>query len=182
LAQLSARIIAMERQDPELLEIWTQKAIPVVYRQGESKPILLRLLYASNNRGWLRGAHRRDPKWDPKLKCWETPKSWFDDIIRRALQRFGRVYVIQPYRTHQRCAPACWNATGFQCECSCMGENHGTGIPAGKWHVVSQTLAVRWGTHDYACRLIQASADAQLVQHGVRKGCHAGKPASLPST
>jgi len=147
----------MERQDPKLHEIWAQKTIPVVYRQGKSKPILLRLPYADNNRDWLKGEHKRDPKWTPKFKCWETPKSWFDDIIRRTLKRFGRVYVIQPYQEHQKCAPACWKATGFECECSCMGENHGSGNPAGKWHVVSETFAVQWNAREYACRLIVAS-------------------------
>lgn len=49
----------MEQQDQKLHEIWAQKTIPVVYRQGKSKPILLRLLYADNNRDWLKGDHKR---------------------------------------------------------------------------------------------------------------------------
>lgn len=147
----------MELQDPKLREIWAQKTIPVVYRQGKPKPILLRLPYATDNREWLKGDNRRDPKWGPKYKCWETPRSWFDDIIKRSLRRFGRVYVIQPYQAHQKCAPACWNATGFECECSCMGANHGSGHPAGKWRVVSEAFAVQWNSREYACRLIVAS-------------------------
>lgn len=147
----------MDSQDPRLREIWSQKTVPVIYRQGKSKPILLRLPYAVDNYDWLRGDRQRKPKWDQKFRCWEMPNSWFDDLISRILKRFGRIYVIQPYKEHQKCAPACWNATGFECECSCMGENHGSGHPGGNWHEVSETFAVQWGPRKYACRLISSS-------------------------
>ena len=152
----------MDNQDPQLREVWSQKLIPVVYRQGRPKPILLRLPYAENNYDWLRDDHQRKPKWDSKFKCWEVPNTWLDDLIRRTLKRFGRVYVIQPYKEQQKCAPACWNATGFECECSCMGENHGSGSPNGKWYVVSETCAVQWGPRKYACRLILSSENKSL--------------------
>ena len=129
--------------------------MPVVYRQGGSEPLLVRLPYASGNGGWLRSDHRRKPEWVKQYKCWGTPKAWFEDVVRRLLQRFGRVYVIQPYRTQEKCAPACWNATGVECECSCMGANHGSGNASGRWHVVSDTFAVQWRNRQLACRLIQ---------------------------
>ncbi len=88
----------MGTQDPKLREIWLQKQIPVVYREGKSKPILLRLPYSPDNREWLQGDHRRRPEWNTRYNCWETPKAWFDEIIRLALKRFGRVYVIQPFK------------------------------------------------------------------------------------
>jgi hypothetical protein len=31
-----------------------------------------------------------------QYKCWETPKSWFEDMVARLSGRFGSVYVIQP--------------------------------------------------------------------------------------
>ena len=116
---------------------------------------MVKLPYAPGNGDWLRSDHRRKPEWVKQYKCWETPKSWFEDVVRRLLQRFGRVYVIQPYRTQEKCAPACWNATGVECECSCMGANHGSGDPQGKWHVVSDTLAVSWHGRPLGCRLIE---------------------------
>ena len=147
----------MESQDQRLLEIWSQKTIPVVYRQGRPKPIFLRLPFAESNYDWIRGNHKRKPAWNQRFKCWETPNSWLDYLIHRILKRFGQVYVIQPYKAQQKCAPACWNAKGFECECSCMGENHGSGNPLGDWHVVSDTFAVQWGPREYACRLIVSS-------------------------
>jgi len=148
----------MEAQDPRLRKIWRQTKQPVIYRQQRPKPILVRLPYAIDNYAWVRGEQRRKPAWNKQYKCWETPNSWFDSLIKRALERFGRVYVIQLYKQQQKCAPACWNAEGFNCECSCMGENHGSGHPGGKWHEVSDTFAFNWGQHQYACRLIVSSS------------------------
>ncbi len=147
----------MESHDPKLRAIWKQKKTPVVYRQVGSKPLFLALPYSKDNRDWLRGDHRNHPQWNSAFKCWEIPKAWFEDVARRSLSRFGSVYVIQPFRIQQKCAPACWNATGIDCECSCMGANHGSGDPIGKWHVVSDTCAVHWGDRQYSCRLVKSS-------------------------
>ncbi|ESS73124.1 hypothetical protein MGMO_35c00200 [Methyloglobulus morosus KoM1] len=143
-----------EVQDQRLLDIWSQKRIPVVYKQARSFPVLVRLPYAPNNRDWLRGDQRRKPEWNEKFKCWETPQAWFDYDINLALQKYGKVFVVQLYKEQQKCAPACWNAEGFHCECSCMGANHGSGHPGGSWHEISDTFAFSWGEKKYACRLV----------------------------
>jgi hypothetical protein len=140
--------------DPKLRRIWGQGRIPVVLRRGKGEPLRVRLPYAEANRAWLRGENRNKPQWNPRFKCWETPKSWFENLIRRALWIYESIYVIQPFNDNEKCAPACWNALGVECECSCMGKNHGSGNPQGKWHVVSDTLAVRWGPRQYSCRLL----------------------------
>lgn len=143
---------ALNRSIPE---IWHQTNIPVVYRHGGGKALMVRLPYAPDNRDWLREGHRKRPEWDAAKKYWRLPASWFDDIITRALHRFGRIYVIQPYRIQEKCAPACWNAKGFVCECSCMGNNHGSQHPAGSWRVISETFAVQWNGRELGCRLIE---------------------------
>lgn len=143
-----------DQRDPQLRKVWWQTLVPVVYRQGHGKPLLVRLPFAETNREWLRNDKRNKPHWDPQYKCWEVPKAWFENLIRRLTHRFGSVYVVQPFNTNEKCAPACWNAVGIECECSCMGRNHGSSNPEGKWHVVSNTLAVQWGTKQYSCRLI----------------------------
>lgn len=101
---------------------------------------------------WLRDGRRLKPDWCAQFKAWEIPTAWFDSVIKLALRRHQEVYVIQLYREHQKCAPACWNAEGFHCECSCMGENHGGGHPGGNWYEVSETFAVSWGQQRYSCR------------------------------
>ena len=146
--------------------IWDNGIIPVVIRRGGSQPIRLRLRFAKDNRSWLRkDSRKKDPYWDKNGKYWELPTSRFDEIVSMLLDRFVRVYIIQPYREKEVCAPACMNATGFECQCSCMGANHGSGSSQG-WFEVSETFAVRYGTTKLACRLL-------LKAVGISGGKHA---------
>ena len=124
----------------------------MVFRGEKSKPILVKLPYSKDNYTWLKDERRYKPKWNEKYKSWETPVAWFDKVIKQTLRRYGQVYVIQLYREQQKCAPACWNAQGFHCECSCMGANHGTGHPGKGWYEISETFAFEWGPKEYACR------------------------------
>lgn len=146
---------AMELQEPKLQQIWQQKIVPVVFCEASSGCLWIRLPYAKDNRSWLKNEHRHKPKWQPDQKYWIIPRAWFDDIIHRCLSRFGSVYVIQPHRERQKCAPVCWNAKGFHCECSCLGARHGSGRPSDSWYVISETCAVKWGESRYSCRLLK---------------------------
>jgi hypothetical protein len=146
----------MEHRDPRVQKIWLQARIPVIYRQPHSQPVIVRLPFATDNYSWLRGSNRHKPKWDAASQYWKTPVAWFDDLIARSLERYGKVYVLQLYKEQQKCAAACWNARGFHCECSCLGANHGSGHPGGRWHEVSDTFAFQWDSYKFACRLIVA--------------------------
>ena len=138
--------------------VWNQKQIPVILRRGgKGQRIRLRLPYSSDNRSWLKGCHRTSPAWIKEGKYWETPKAWFNDLVDRAMDRYKKVYVVQPYREQEKCAPACMNATGHECQCSCMGANHGAGND-GSWFEVSETFAVRSGDLHLACRLMTATS------------------------
>ena len=144
----------MGSQDARAAAIWKQKAIPVVYRAGSGIPLMIKLPYADDNFIWLRGYNHRKPDWDKQYKCWEVPSTWFEYVTRLILNRYDRVYVIQPYRALEKCAPACWNAKGLECECSCMGENHGSQA-GGRWYIVSETCALQWHNRELACRLFE---------------------------
>jgi hypothetical protein len=135
-------------------EIWKQTRIPVVLRRGGKNPLMVKFPYAPDNRDWLREGHRTKPDWNEHYECWELPRSWFEDVTQRLLRRYNKVYIIQPFRLQDKCAPKCWNAKSLLCECSCMGERHGSGDPPGKWYIVSETFAVQWKERRYACRLI----------------------------
>lgn len=134
--------------------VWSQTKIPVLYRRGKGSALLSRLPYDPSNRSWLQASGRRHPVWLAERKCWELPNAWFNGLVRRCLLRYGRVYIIQPFHSQEKCAPACWNAEGEECQCSCMGANHGSGHPEGRWKVVSETFATRWGDRELACRLL----------------------------
>lgn len=142
--------------DTELTRIWNQHQIPVVLRRtGKGQLLRARLPYADNNRAWLQSGRRISPAWISGKRYWEIPKAWFNDFVERALETFGQVYVIQPYREQENCSPACLNAVGHECQCSCMGRNHGTGND-GSWFEISETFATRWGDQMLACRLMKA--------------------------
>lgn len=144
----------METDQSRLRKIWNQKDIPVVLRRNrKGERLRIRLPFNEANRNWLQDNRRTRIEWNATENCWEVPKAWFNDFVRRALNRFGQLYVVQPYREQEICAPACWNAVGHECQCSCMGANHGSGADVG-WFEVSDTFATRWGERQLACRLM----------------------------
>lgn len=157
----------MQRDDPKLREIWSQTNIAVIYRRaGSGESLLMRLpddLPAPQL--WVSKNPSRLVPYDERYKCWQPPRSRFNELIKRSIQQFGSVYVIQPFRTEEKCEPACWNALGADCECSCMGRNHGSGNPEGKWHVVAETFAVRWGDREYSCRLLTTVTESAVCAH-----------------
>ena len=136
-----------------LRAIWNQRSTSVVIRKGKGFPLMIRLPFADDNRQWLQGAKRISPTWVAQKKHWEVPKAWFNGLVERFLVRYGKLYVIQPYNEQERCAPNCMSATKYECECSCMGANHGAGMTA-DWLVISDTFAVRSITPQLACRLL----------------------------
>lgn len=141
--------------EQKLKKIWRQTSTPVLFRQGKGLPLLIRLPYSEDNRTWLKGGNRNRPVWDFQHKCWETPKAWFNDLVKKSLVRYKKLYIIQPYREQEKCAPACWNAIGHECQCSCMGSNHGSQSSSNNWFVVSDSFATRWGKRELACRLMK---------------------------
>lgn len=134
--------------------IWNQSRIPVILRRaGKGEKLRVRLPFDDDNRDWLRNHRRTHPVWISNGRYWELPKAWFDDLVERALVRYGGVYIFQPFREQEKCSPACQNAIGHECQCSCMGANHGAGSDA-SWFEVSETFSFRWGPKELACRLL----------------------------
>jgi hypothetical protein len=136
------------------LAIWRQKTIPIIFRRAAGMPLLVKLPYAKDNYEWLRNENQRKRRWDDVHTCWEVPSAWLNALVKRLRVRYGKVYLIQPHKVLEKCAPACWNATGFECQCSCMGEKHGQHSGEG-WYVVAESFAFRWETRELACRLIE---------------------------
>lgn len=134
--------------------VWNQRDVPVILRRtGVGEQLRARLPFATTNRSWLQNGRRRSPTWNADKHYWELPKAWFNDFVERALGDHGQVYVIQPYREQEKCSPACQNARGHECQCSCMGLHHAQGSD-GSWFEVSDTFATRWGDRMLACRLM----------------------------
>ena len=137
---------------------WSQAKIPIVVRSGiKGDKLTARLPYKPDNRNWLHSlaTSNRKPEvlWAPSEGAWKLPVSWLNRFVDSTLNRYGQLYVIQPFRELEKCAPACRNAKGHDCQCSCMGENHGIG-DGGGWFDVSETFSFRWGPKQAAIRLM----------------------------
>lgn len=137
-----------------LRKVWQQSEIPVVVRRDEKgQKLHVRLPYSEGNRQWLNSVGKSSAAWISSKRYWELPCSWFNNFVNQALNRYDKLYVIQPYRDQEKCARKCMNAKGHDCSCSCMGRNHGAGVN-GSWFEVSETFATRWGEREIACRLM----------------------------
>jgi hypothetical protein len=134
--------------------VWKQGKIPVVANKGKGHRLRVRLPYSDDNYRWLRQFGRIRPKWNLEKKCWEVPRSWLDELVKTALADFNHVYLVQPYSSQEKCARQCWEAQGYDCECSCMGEHHGSQDSGRRWREVSETFAVRTSEETIACRLL----------------------------
>lgn len=147
-------------KDKRLSIVWKQREAPVVLRRTEKgERLRLRmpgeLIADFDDRRWLKNGRRSIPHWKRQGSFWEIPKAWFNDFVERALNRFGQVYIIQPYREREVCARACMEAQGHECNCSCMGANHGMGVH-GAWFEVNEAFAVKSSQPMLACRLLKA--------------------------
>lgn len=148
--------------DPRLKEIWNQARWPVIVRGGRVRPLIVKLPDGRHQDHWDWLHEGRDLQLTYHLvehlhrwRCWSIPQSWFEITLKRALARYGAVYVVQPYRRTEKCTAACQRALGAICECSCLGQNHGAAAAAGRWHIVDETLAVRVDEREFSCRLLR---------------------------
>ena len=152
--------------DESVVHVWNQGKLPVIY-VPYSGPLMIRLpkgVFTSTQEGeWLRlvERHRRKPQRNERFNCWDVPRAWYRDLSRQIVERFDKTYLIKPYRESQKCAPACWDAKGDLCVCSCMGKNHGLGQPGGQWFIVSDTCAVKWGEKDYSLSVLSRKPEVQ---------------------
>jgi hypothetical protein len=141
-------------------DAWNQRSIPIILRRSQGQ-LRLRVpvksidgLWIGTTRAWLRSNRHHLPVWDYTSKHWEVPARWFNNLVEQLLKQYKLLYIIQPHREQEVCASQCWNAEGHDCQCSCLGENHGQG-KMGHWLEISDTFATRWGDTKMACRLMK---------------------------
>jgi hypothetical protein len=145
-----------EQVDPQIRPIWEQGRFPVLVRGGPLYPLLVRLPNPDSSSLWFEEISPRYPDFISKYKAWSIPKAWFEPVAKKSILIYTGVYVFQPYKSTEKCSHACRNAAGARCECSCLGRNHGSGTPVGRWHIVAETLAVRFHGRELSCRLLRS--------------------------
>jgi hypothetical protein len=95
------------------------------------------------NRQWLKEALEiRSPEFDGVR--WELPRNSLGKMITAGVDRYGYVVVYRDISTLSRCTKACLEATGAECDCSCLGVHHGTGAD-GWYEQVGDAVAADTG-------------------------------------
>jgi hypothetical protein len=152
----------IETENVALKRVWNQKDIPVVLRRVEKgEQLRVRLPFSTQNRVWLSTLGKSRPNWEAELECWEIPKIWFNNFVNQSLKKYSKLYVIQPYVETEICAQKCRDANGHDCQCSCMGQNHGIKDGTG-WFDITETFAVRKGDERLACRLMRLKSRSTI--------------------
>ena len=148
---------------PEAVAIWRNGRVPVIYKPEDRGRLIVRVPFADSPRKFEEAMSFSSARigWVEQFRAWTMPRGRFAEIVRYALARHGSVYLIQAFRRLQKCAPMCWRAKGPDCECSCMGANHGSGHALE--YEVSETFAFEWGERQLACRLLKRRSMAAGV-------------------
>jgi|SRR3569833_536614 len=76
------------------------------------------------NLRWLRQSVRiRSPRLDGDR--WHLPRNCMIKLVTAGVDRFGHVVVWRDMSRLSQCNRACLEATGLECDCSCLGVHHG---------------------------------------------------------
>ena len=139
---------------------WNQKQFPVILRRkkqaGKNPKLRVKIPPGANAYFVLRGESRRshEPIRNTEGNYWELPYSRLNELVEILAKKFGSVILMQPVRHKQVCAKACMEAMGFECECSCLGENHGSRNMDSSWFEINDTYAVNYGEDEVSVKVI----------------------------
>ncbi|MFI9465768.1 hypothetical protein [Streptomyces xiamenensis] len=97
-----------------------------------------------SNRKWLMETlgERIRPEWNRPEGRWEIARPHLKALVAALVDRFEEVDVFLEFSTTERCHERCQEATGDDCSCSCMGENHGGAAYWKRWHLVGDQVLV----------------------------------------
>ena len=81
----------MDHQAYEKLKrTWYQQDIPVIFRPGGKEKLKVRVPFSKGNRAWLKDGHRIEPVRNKEKKYWILPKSWFNDVVNKCLEKIPK--------------------------------------------------------------------------------------------
>jgi hypothetical protein len=97
--------------------------VPMVWLPQDGQ-VIARIPALKGNRRWLHHTvHIRSPRLDGDR--WTLPRNCLVRLVIAAIDRYGHIVVCRDMSRLSRCNRACLEATGVDCDCSCMGEHHG---------------------------------------------------------
>lgn len=119
--------------------------------------LIIRMPYAKDNRTWLNKIAGRDAgvAFNKDTKTWTVKRTRFERMIEALAARWGMVEVTQFGSSQSKCVSACWNGNPdrvWECECSCAGSNHGSGVPIGKEVKPGLSVSTEYTQYTYQVR------------------------------
>lgn len=121
---------------------------PWVRRCYDEKRLWVWMPYqGGSNRLWIKEAlgTRTRPEWNKPAGRWEIARPHLKPVVAALIDRFGEVDVYLEFLAAERCDTRCVEAAGDNCECSCMGENHGGAGYWRRWRQVGDTTLIDLG-------------------------------------
>ncbi len=149
----------MNKRYDQAKTAWNQRVIPVILRRkrsNEGNPKLrIRLPECGSHYHLLKAnPNNHNPVHIKNGDYWELPYSRLNSLVRILGDHYGKVILMQPVKHKQVCAKSCMDAGGFECECSCLGANHGSHNMDSSWYEVDDTYAVRYGEEEVSLKII----------------------------
>lgn len=96
------------------------------------------------NYRWLHETVRvRSPRLDRDR--WYLPRSCLVKLVNAAVDRYGYIVVWRDMSRLSRCTRACLEATGLDCDCSCLGVHHGVDDDSGWFEIVEDIMVADHG-------------------------------------
>ncbi|WP_236652527.1 hypothetical protein [Streptacidiphilus neutrinimicus] len=122
-------------------------SLPTVHRPVGTARLRIRMPYAPDTRAWWHDqlGDLIRPAWNREMKCWEIARSHMREVVEALAERFGAVEVALDFRNSSRCDVRCRDAEGDDCDCQCLGENHGGAAYWRAWIQVGETTLVEPG-------------------------------------
>lgn len=103
--------------------------LPLVWLPRDGQ-VIARIPPARGNYWWLHATIGiRSPYLDDDR--WRLPRNCLVRLVTAAVDRYGHVVVCRDMARLSRCTRACLEATGGECQCTCMGASHGE--DSGAW-------------------------------------------------
>lgn len=147
--------MSVNSQIHEFDRFWKQTRLPVVFQRQRPSPYWCAFLTRQITRYGSETVKEISRLGTKKMELGRSHKLGSNDSFAYRLQGTEPATLFSFTEKRSLC-PACWSAVGADCECSCMGANHSSGRPIGRWYEVSDTFAVMWGIQRYSARLLKS--------------------------
>lgn len=128
--------------------------------------VIAKIPARKGNRRWL---HEYVRIRSPRLvgDRWYLPRNCLSRLVIGAVDRYGYVKVWRDMSRLSRCTRSCLEATGIECDCSCLGEYHGSEDSGGWIERVGDVMVADLGEITRTANVYRAKGDeADAVVYG----------------